>query len=249
MYMFSSTAPVPRIPQSTLDAMLRNAVKSVNVAKVKELVAMGASPARELTFFEAVETCNVEICNMLLQHDNVGLVINGTGLSWPPFEAAMVYYLPEIARNILHHPAFDCNKTKAPWQFQKFVFREIGARKHWGSGNRWANVDIQRDIAEVAKEWFIKNKLNPPEVYYERNVLTVPLNKEQIMQFIAMFKLDEGTVLIFPIIGLIIEFCGIQLTKDLMKITGFKRETDIFTNNAGMNWHSDDRNPLRYSQE
>ena len=135
----------------------------------------------------------------------------------------MVYYNPACARKILNHKAYRLNPNgSAPWQFQSFVFREIGARKHGHSGDRWDNKEIQKEIKNVAREWFDKNDLTPPKLYYEKFIFCKLLTQDQIKQFIAKFEIDKGAVLLFPIIGLIIEMVGFELTKELMELTGFE---------------------------
>ena len=240
----------------SLDERLRAAVKTKDIIKVKELIALGASPAfangHGTTFYNSILYFDKEIFDTLFNHQDTGCALNDSR-GWPCFEMAMVAYRPYAARKIMNHR--DCDKihngmytldhTSAPWQFQSFVFREIGAEKHPLSEDRWNDMEIQQSIKDVAKEWFDKHKLNPPKLYYEKFVFCKLLTKEQIKQFVSKLKIDEHTVLPFPIIDLIIEMAGIKLTKQIAAVTGFKPDLENYKEYATMLWLASNNNPLK----
>ena len=240
----------------SLDKRLREAVRTKNITKVKELIGLGASPGfwdgEGSIFHNCIEHYDKEIFDILFNHPDTGRALNDPP-AWPCFETAMVSYRPYAARKIMNHR--DCDKihngmytenhTSAPWQFQSFVFREIGAEKHPSSEDRWNDMKIQQSIKDVAKEWFDKHNLNPPKLYYEKFVFCRLLTKEQIKQFIAKLKIDENTVLLIPIIGSIMEMAGIKLTKQIAELTGLKPDLENYTEYATLLWHSSEKNPLR----
>jgi len=162
-----------------LDKELRKCVNNDDLEGVKNLLKLGASPAMNdgmgSTFYQSMDKSGAKsdaIFNLMLEHPHTAQVVNGTSSSWPPFQTAMVAFRPDRARKIMNHPAYRFNHTGAPWQFQSFVFKELGARKHGDSQNRYEDEAIYADIKRVALEWFEKNGLTPPQLYYTKSVFT-----------------------------------------------------------------------------